>query len=543
MKPEIVDVIVVGSGAAGLSAALSAQHAGAQTLLLERSDKLGGTTAVSAGVPWIPNNHHMHEVGAKDSRDKALTYLRSLSIGGMDLALAETYVDEAPGVLRFIEEQTPLQFAAVLLPDYHPEHPGGGFGRSLSVNLFPSEQLGELRDHIRPSPTFPIPLTMADFEDGTDLFDPVIMGERLAKGLVGTGRALVAGLVKGACDKGVQIRRNVRARRLLIERGRVIGVEGEGEAGIVRVGARCAVILASGGFEWNPGLVDRLVSGPIEGPLSPPFNEGDGLVMAMEAQAALANSKEAWWGPMIQIPGEEYEGRQLGRLVNIERASPRSIVVNRAGKRFVNEAQNYNDVGRMMHNFDAMTFDYPNLPAWMIVDHGYLERYGFATRYPGDPVPSWLVAAPTVRDLASKIGVDANGLDATIRRFNDCAAHGEDSDFGRGRSAYDLYYGDRTFEGAKRTLGPLDQPPFYACRLYSGALGTKGGVRINSRSQVLNGRGESIAGLYAAGNVSGGFLGMAYPGAGSTIGPAMVFGHIAGREAAAGDRADIDGFS
>lgn len=529
---EVVDVIVVGSGAAGVSAAIAAQHHGVKTLVLERSDKFGGTSAVSGGVPWIPNNHHMHEVGTTDSREQALTYLRSLSIGGMDLQMAETYVDEAPGVLRFIEAETELTFRALKTPDYHPEHPGGTFGRSVSPSLFPAGELGDLRPHLRSAPCFPLPVTMADMDDGVDLLDPVIIGDRLAKGLVGTGMALMAGLIKGAVDKGVEFRRNVRGRRLVIEDGAVTGLEAEQDGRMVRIGARRAVILASGGFEWNEDLVQDMMGGAIEGPLSPPFNEGDGLIMAAEAQASMTNAREAWWMPMIRIPGDEYEGQQLNRMAVVERASPRSIIVNRAGRRFVNEAHNYNDVGRTFHNFDAVAFDYPNRPAWIIVDAGYLEKYQFGTRFPGDPVPGWLISAPTVRELAGKIEVDPDGLENTIARFNENVARGEDPDFGRGKSLYDLYYGDTSREGALKTLGPIDQAPYYACRIYAGALGTKGGPKINSKSEVVNVRGGRIPGLYAAGNVSGGFTGMAYPGAGATLGPGIVFGHIAGKEAA-----------
>jgi len=529
---EIVDVIVVGSGAAGVSAAIAAQHGGAEALVLERSDKYGGTSAVSGGVPWIPNNHHMHEVGVSDSRDAALTYLKALSTGGMDMDLAEVYVDEAPGVLRYIEENTELVFRSLKTPDYHPEHPGGTIGRSVSPALFPANELGEMRSQLRPAPCFPIPVTMADMDDGIDLLDPAIVGERLSKGLVGTGMALMAGLIKGAVDKGVQFRRNIRILRLVLEDGTVVGVEGEGPDGPVAIGARRAVILASGGFEWNPELVQENLRGPLEGPLSPPFNEGDGLIMAGEVGARIANSHEAWWMPMFKIPGDEYEGVQLNRLTVGERASPHSIMVNRKGKRFVNEAHNYSDVGRTMQNFDPVAFDHPNLPAYIIVDSDFMERYPFATRFPGDPIPAWLTSASTLQELAAKIEVDANGLEETVARFNIDAEAGRDTEFSRGESVYDRYYGDPTRDGTSKNLGPIARAPFYAARVYCGALGTKGGPKISAKAEVLNVRGGRIPGLYAAGNVSAGFTGMAYPGAGGTLGPGMVFGHIAGREAA-----------
>jgi succinate dehydrogenase/fumarate reductase flavoprotein subunit len=530
---EIVDVVVVGSGAAGVAAASSARHHGATALVLERSDAFGGTTACSAGGIWIPNNHHMHKVGSSDSREQALTYLHSLSLGGMDMELAEIYVDQAPEVLRFLEAENPLSFSVTSLPDYQPENPGGTFGRTLTPQLFPAETLGELRPHLRPAPSFPVPFCWEDIQGGINLLNPQIIRDRMAQGLVGGGEALMGALIKGALDKGVEFRRNIRARRLVIEDGTIVGLECESEGQLRRIGARRAVILASGGFEWNKGLVNDHVAGPIEAPLSPPSCEGDGLIMAMEAQAAIANTKEAAWMPAICIPGEEYDGRQLYRLTGGERANPGSIMVNRAGKRFVNEAHNYNDIGRAMHNFDAMAFDYPNLPAWIIVDQKYMERYAFGTRFPGDPIPAWMETAGTLRELAAKIAVDPEALEATVARFNAQVEKGSDPDFGRGSSSYDLAFGDSSREGALQTLGPIDRAPFHACRVYSGVLGTKGGPKINSRSEVLNVRGRPIAGLYAAGNVSAGFTGMAYPGGGGSVGPALVFGHIAGRNAAA----------
>jgi succinate dehydrogenase/fumarate reductase flavoprotein subunit len=530
---DITDVVVIGSGASGLCAALAASHEGAKVAVLERSDKFGGTSAVSGGVPWIPNNHHMHEVGSTDSRDEALTYLRSLSLGRMDSALIETYVDTAPKMLRFLETETLLRFRALKLPDYHPEFPGGKIGRSMAPALFPAGELGELRSALRPGPTFPIPMTMADMDDGVNLLDPAIIGDRLAKGLVGTGNALIAGLLKAAMVRSISLNREVRVRRLIIDKGVVVGVEADRGGEKISVGARRGVIIASGGFEWNAELMRDLLRGPVDGPLSPPYNEGDGMVMAAEAGAAMANTAEAWWMPMMQIPGESYEGREFNRLTAAERCSRGAIIVNSAGKRFVNEAHNYNDIGLAFHNFDPVTFSYPNLPAWVVVHQGYLDRYPFLTRLPGDPVPKWLEQAPTLSDLAQKIGISPQGLEETVVRFNAAASRGDDPDFQRGQSIYDQYFGDPKFEGPYRTLGPLDEPPFYACRIRSGVLGTKGGPKTNERAEVQSVRGLRIEGLYAAGNASASMTGMSYPGAGATLGPAMTFGYIAGCAAAA----------
>jgi succinate dehydrogenase/fumarate reductase flavoprotein subunit len=529
------DVVVIGSGSAGMSAALSAHHHGGEVLVLERSDKLGGTSAVSGGLPWIPNNGHMHEIGASDSREEALTYLRALSLGKMDDALCETYVDTAPDVIRFLEEQTELEFVALTIPDYHPEHDGGKVGRSLTARVFPAGTLGELRPALRMSPHFVVPVSLADVADGkANLLDPALIADRMAKDLVGTGHALMAGLIKAARDRRIPMQRGVRVRELVTEKGTVTGVVAEEDGRTICIGARRGVVIASGGFEWNEELVRDFIHGPAPAPLSPPFNEGDGLRMAMEAGAELGNMSEAWFHASMRIPGEEYEGRQLNRLTSAERHSPGAIIVNAKGRRFVNEALSYHDVCLAMRVLDPGTFDFPNARAWVIVHRGYVDKYTFLTRMPGDPIPRWLTGADTVRGLAEAIGVDAGGLEETIARFNTNAAQGIDPDFHRGESAYDRYYGDPDREGAFQTLGPLDQGPFYACELRIGTIGTRGGPRVSDRAEVRSNRGGVVPGLYAAGNAMASFTGMSYPGAGGTIGPALTFGHIAGRSAAAG---------
>ena len=529
------DVVVIGSGSAGLSAALSAHHHGAETLVLERSDKLGGTSAVSGGLPWIPNNSHIGEVGGHDSREEALTYLRRLSLGKMDDALCEIYVDTAAHVIRFLEAETELQFVALTIPDYHPELEGGKVGRSLTARLFPAGELGELRPALRMSPHFPVPVSLADVADGkTNLLDPLVIADRMAKDLVGTGHALMAGLIKSAKDRGIVMRRGVRARELVIENGVVVGLLAEEDGKTLRIGARRGLVIASGGFEWSSELVRDFLYGPEPAPLSPPFNEGDGLRMAIDAGAELGNMSEAWYHATMRIPGEEYEGRQLNRLTSAERHNPGAIIVNAKGKRFVNEALSYHDVCLAMRALDPEAFDFPNARAWVIVHRGYLERYTFLTRMPGDPIPRWLARADTVRGLADVIGVDADGLEETVARFNAHAAKGVDPDFHRGESAYGRYYGDQEREGPFQTLGPLDQAPYYACELRIGTIGTRGGPRVNGRAEVRSNRGGIVPGLYAAGNAMASFTGMSYPGAGGTIGPALTFGHIAGRSAAAG---------
>jgi len=537
----------MGSGAAGLTAALAARKAGAEVMILERTGKLGGTTAMSGGIVWVPNNDHMGEVGSTDTRDNALAYLRSLAHGASNDALIETYVDTAPDAIRFLEAETLLRFHALRMPDYHYEFPGGSFGRSLIADLICGGDLGELRAKLRQSPNFPIPITPLDVDrrgaiasftgDGADggFLASDEMMSRIENDMLGCGAGLVAGLLKACVEAGVVLRTECRARGLLLEGHAVIGAEVEQNTKLRHVRATRGVIIASGGFERNAQLVRDFVGGPLQGAIGSPGCEGDGLVMAMQAGAALSNMAEAWWVPVLRIPGEEYEGSEFRRPTTIERSMPGAIIVNRKGRRFVNEAHNYNDVTHAFHVFDPVAFDYSNLPAWIVMHQGRLDRHAFLTRFPGDPVPNWLTAAPTLRELAAKIGIDPDGLSETVERFNAHARNGVDPDFGRGASRHDTYTGDTSLHGAFATLGPLNQAPFYAMRIYPGAIGTKGGPKTNSRAEILDHAGVVIPGLYAAGNAMASFNGMAYPGAGGTIGPAITFGYIAGRAAAGGN--------
>jgi 3-oxosteroid 1-dehydrogenase len=538
---EVYDVVVIGSGAAGLIAARSAQDAGASVCLLEAADKIGGTTAISGGLAWIPNNPLMESVGASDSREQALTYLDALSLGASNHELLEVFVDTGPEVVQFLMKKTPLTMCGLRFPDYHPEFPGATFGRSVMPDVFDARTLGELRPKLRMSPHFPLPISLLDLEragtagalgDASEILASETLMHRVQNDTVASGVALAGGLLKAVSDQGANIKTGARARALLTEANQILGVEVDQREATVRIGARRGVVLASGGYEHNAELVKDFLRGPLEAPIGSPSNLGDGLVMAMEVGAAISNMSEAWWIPVMQIPGEEYEGRPFFRMATNERAMPGSIMVNKKGKRFVNEAHNYNDIGRAFHAFDPVQFSFANLPAWMITHQGRLDQSAFLTRFPTDPIPNWLIQANTIRELAAKIEVDPQALEQTVARFNAQAAEGRDPDFRRGESAYDLFHGDPSRSGSFRTLGPIDKPPFYAMRVYSGALGTKGGPKTNAQAEVLSVRGGVCAGLYAAGNVMAGITGMGYPGAGGTLGPALVFGYIAGRAAA-----------
>lgn len=542
---EIFDVVVVGSGAAGLAAALSAADAGARVCVLEKAAKFGGTTAFSGGVAWVPCNPFMTKAGATDTRELALEYLDRLSLGRTDRSLLEILVDRGSEALAFLDATTPLEFHALQFPDHHPEFPGGTFGRSVIADIFDSRTLGDKQALLQDSPHFPVPISLLDMEragvggalsDITEILSIKELTDRMQNGKVAAGAALIGGMLKSALDKGVDLRVNARAVKLLKDGERVTGVEVEIDGATTLVKASRGVILASGGFERNAELVRDFIRGPLEACLGAPSNEGDGQIMAMEAGAALGNMSEAWWQPASMIPGEEYQGLPFARLVVNERSMPGAIMVNRQGQRFVNEAHNYNDIGRSFHTFDPVAFDFPNTPAYVVMHKPRLDRSAFLTRFPTDPVPNWLIEAPSLRELTGKIGVDPDGLEATVKRFNTFARQGKDPDFQRGESRYDGFHGDTNFEGPFQTLGPIEQGPFYAMRVYSGVLGTKGGAKTDEKAQVLSPRGKVISGLYAAGNAMAGVTGMAYPGAGGTIGPALTFGYIAGRNAASANR-------
>ena len=301
-----------------------------------------------------------------------------------------------------------------------------------------------------------------------------------------------------------------------------------------RVRARRGVVLGTGGFEWDERLVEAYLRGPMRGAVSPPNNTGDGLRMAMAHGADLANMGEAWWVPIVQIPGDTFDGHPRSRSVRLERTRPRSIIVNRAGKRFLNEAGEYNSMAGPFHFLDPR-HGYANDPAWIVFDSLHLKHYGFLGVEPDGPVPDWFCQSADLAELGDKTGIDAAGLARTLHAWNANVADEHDPDFGRGASAYDGYWGDdKAATPAGRTLGPIDTAPYYAVPVSVGAMGTKGGPRTDRDGRVLHVNGAPITGLFAAGNAMAGATGKAYGGAGGTIGPAMVFGYRAGYTVATG---------
>ena len=538
---EEFDVVVVGTGAAGLTAATVAAESGASVAIFEKAGLVGGTTAWSGGQVWIPNNPHMADVGTSDDRQRAITYIMSLSRDLLDRDLVEAYVDGGPEMVEFLESRSPVQFYAVPgMPDYHPEFPGGNAdgGRTVECPLYPFADLGEWAARVTPSPYFPNPhITMSETPLGKAIPDPPSPAElerRLEHDERGCGQALVGRLLRACLDRGVEPRTGCSVRELLTEDGAVAGVTFDGPDGLVDVRANRGVILASGGFEWDRDLCRAFLRGPMSHPVSIETNTGDGLRMAMKAGAMLANMREAWWIPVAAVPDEE---NPMGRvLINGQRTLPHSIMVNKRGRRFTNEAANYNAFGGAFHVEDVSRFEYANLPCWLVFDQNYADKYGFrvASGIEGKGVPAWVPRGDTPAALAALIGADPESITDTIGRWNAHCADGADPDFGRGDSAFDRWWGDPYLKGTpEATLGPLDAGPYYAVEIHSGCLGTKGGPKANRHGQVIGVDGDPIAGLYVAGNAMGSPFGMTYGGPGGTIGPAMVFGYLAARHATA----------
>jgi 3-oxosteroid 1-dehydrogenase len=534
------DLVVVGTGGAGLSAAIAGHEAGARVVVLEKSSHIGGTTAVSGGVIWVPCNRSMREQGLADSAEEAFTYMMRIADGRTTRELTRRYLDASLELVDFLEATTDLRFQAIPdYPDYHPDFFGGrAGGRALDQGLFDTGELGPWASKLRRNPVNgKSPMTIAEAMSWKVFANPMgwdhkLVYERYKRGIVHGGTSLMGKLLKACLARGIEPELDTAGRELILEGGAVVGIVVE-HAGVRRaIRARGGVVLASGGFEWNEALRKAFLPPEVTHPLSPPSCEGDGLRMAMAAGAALGNMSEAWWTPAIEVPGETQDGKTLYRGEFSVRCLPHSIIVNRRGQRFTDEAHNYNDMSKPFFHHDPAAYERPNAPAWLIVDQAYRERYALGPVPPGKPVPEWIHQAPTLPELAAKLGIDAAGLAATVERFNGFAARGEDPDFGRGGNAFDRYYGDPT-HGPNPNLGAIESPPFYAIAIHPGTMGTKGGPVVDVDGRVQHVSGGVIEGLYAAGNVMSAIGGHGYAGPGITIGTAMTWGYLAARHAAA----------
>ena len=534
---ENSDIIILGCGASGMAAALAAHEAGASVTLLERFDKVGGTAAISGGVIWVPNNPRQQAAGMEDSRVEALAYFRALDHGDLIDETLEAFVDKGPEALAFLENSDALKVSLLEgYPDYYMDRPGAKpeGGRALDHDLFALGELGDWADKIYAiEAPKPMMLRETPLGGGSGVVEPQELGRRIENRERGFGQAMVARLLKACLERGIIPQTGVETKRLLEENGRITGIEAARGGETFELRANKGVVIATGGFEWDEDARQTFLKGPMDAPASPPTARGEGLSLAMRAGAKLGNMTQGWWAPTLVMEDAPWEsGEQRASPVLIERTVPHSIMVNRAGKRFCNEAANYSALAGAFHAFDPQTYDYPNLPAWLIFDAQYVERYPIGPRMPGQPVPSWVRRADTLEGLADELELDPSSLAETVARFNAHAAAGHDPDYARGASAYDHFYGDRSREGAAVTLGAIEQGPFYAVEIRMGLLGTNGGPRTDANACILAHDGKAIPGLFGAGNAIACPTGGIYAGAGGTLGPALTFGYIAGRAAA-----------
>ncbi|MET9894677.1 3-oxosteroid 1-dehydrogenase [Streptomyces sp. NPDC006465] len=542
------DVVVVGSGAAGMTAALTAAKKGLSCVVLEKAPTFGGSAARSGAGIWIPNNPVILAAGVPDTPAKAAGYLAAVVGPDVSAARQQAFLGNGPAMISFVMANSPLRFRWMEgYSDYYPELPGGlPGGRSMEPDQLDGNILGAELAHLNPA-YMAVPAGMVVFSAdykwltlaAVSAKGAAVATECLARGtkaaLLGQkpltmGQSLAAGLRAGLLAARVPVWLNTPLSDLFVESGAVTGavVTQNGASGLVR--ARRGVIVGSGGFEHNASMRAQYQRQPIgtAWTVGARENTGDGILAGRRAGAALDLMDDAWWGPAIPLPDQPY-------FCLAERTLPGGLLVNAAGARFVNEAAPYSDVVHTMYDRNPSA---PDIPAWLIVDQNYRNRYLFKDVAPTFTFPdAWYTSGAAYKswsldDLAGRIGVPAAALRTTVSRFNGLALNGTDPDFHRGDSAYDHYYTDPAIL-PNSCLAPLWLPPFHAFRIVPGDLGTKGGLVTDARARVLRPDGTLIPGLYAAGNASAAVMGHSYAGAGSTIGPAMTFGYIAALDIAA----------
>jgi len=553
----MTDTLVVGSGAGGLAAAVTARLGGLDVIVVEKEPLFGGASARSGGWLWIPCNPHAREAGIADSPAEARRYLQHEAANHFDGERVDAFLANGPEMVSFFEKNTAVKF--VLGPafsDYHPDAPGAKpGGRSIVAEPFDGRELGVEIKRLRP-PLPEITFIGMMIGSGKELlhFFNVTRSVKSA-GYVGmllaryardlalhgramrltNGNALIGRLAKSALDLGIPIRTSSGLRDLIVRDGRVIGGIVDTPEGPVEIHARRGVVLASGGFPRNAerrkALYPHAPTGEEHYSPAPPGNTGDGLGLAERVGAAVVTDypNPAAWAPVSRVPRRD---GSIGLFPHfIDRAKPGVIAVTPAGRRFVNEANSYHD---FMQGLFRATPKGAEVRALLITDHPTLRRYGlgFVKPFPVPLTPvlanGYLKKGRTLRDLAIATGIDPEAFEATIRDFNETARRGEDPAFGRGSTAYNRYLGDPDVK-PNPCVAPIETGPFYAVEVVPGELGTFAGIRCDADARVLDESGAPIPGLYAAGNDAASIMGGNYPGGGITLGPAMTFGYIAAR--------------
>ena len=548
------DVVVVGSGAGALASSIRAHDLGLKTLVVEKSDVYGGTSAISGGGIWIPKNHQLFEMGQKDSDENAVGYIKNVIGKPREDGRIEAYVANAHRMVKYFEDHTQVKFEAqAAYTDYYPELEGGMPGyRSMDPLPFDARLLGDSFSEQRPA------------SKGTLMMGKMAMSMKEARvmltrapGWIGTtmkvmarycgdvsgrlkglpdrhltlGAALLARLRASMNDRNIPLWLSSPMEELVQENGRVVGVTIKKDGRLVNIKAGKGVILGAGGFEQNQKMRDQYHPQPsrVEWSATPAGqNTGDAIQAGLKLGAELDLMEHSWWSPTAL-----QEGEAQARTLFVERALPGSLMVNSAGKRFVNEAAPYSDIGYAMYGAhkDGVT----SVPCWFVFDAGFRFKYPAGAVLPGYAQPDfslpkslkqYLVKASSLEELAEKTGVDKAGLLESVKRHNQYAVDGKDPEFQKGHSLFDRYYGEPRNK-PNPCLGAVEKGPFYALKVFAGDIGTKGGLYTNVHAQVLKETGEAIEGLYAIGNTSASVMAQTYPGAGATIGPAMTFGFVA----------------
>lgn len=559
-KQSSYDVVVVGTGAAGLTASLTAARRGLSVLLVEKSDKWGGSTAKSAGMVWVPGNRIINQVGSHDSIELGRQYMRATVGDCTSEEMIDTFLTEGTKAMDFLVASCPgLQFRNMEgYPDYWLDAPGAAKqGRGVEAGAFDTRKLGrwaktQMKPYFQPA----IHMDLNSF-DSADLLlaatspSPWLRGLRLIRRnipqwwrrerVVTMGAALTAAIMHAALQAGVEVHLNTALRELTFDGERCSGVVLEQGGKRRPVEAKHGVILGSGGFERNQEMRQRYQRHPIEASwtVGAETNTGDGIQLGMEHGAAIDNMADAIWAPVIKLPKTKGFSPIIiddeERFIVPDRSLPHTIIVNAQGKRFMNEALPYCAAGQGLYGgtFGKGEGDAENLPAWLIFDAQYRRKYPFAYGHlPMIELPKEyyesgaVVRRDTLDELAQAIDVPAAALSATVDRFNGFARRGVDEDFHRGENEHDRFYSNR-YHKPNPSLGELKQGPFFATRVYPGDIGTAGGLVIDEHARVTRPDGSVIEGLYAAGNTTKSIVGHTYCAGGTSIGAAIVFGHIA----------------
>lgn len=564
MKTEY-DLIVVGSGAAGLACAITAQKRGLDVLVLEKEPVFGGTTALSGGVLWVPLSHHGRRQNPQDSVDAVRSFMRAETGRFYDEAAVECFIENGPRMVEFFERETQVKFVPTLYPDYHPTAPGGvDIGRSILAAAYDIRGLGKDMARLKPplkSITFigmMFNSSNADlkhfFRATKSLTSFFYVARRLANHLkelvlyrravqVTSGNALAARLAKSALDLGIPILTDTPVRQIVMKGERAIGVLAAGPAGEQRITARHGVVLATGGFPHDVKRIAQAYPHVKRGHQhlspTPTSNTGDGLNMA-EAAGGVVDIRfpePAAWMPVTRVDFGKGEFGVFPHL--LDRYKPGIIGVLANGQRFTNESNSYHDVGAALVKACA---GMKETAMWLVCDKAALSKYGLGYVKPA-PMPigsfvrnGYLLKGNTLAELAQNAGIDAAGLEATVRGYNQHAVNGEDPAFDRGGNSFNRYLADPEHK-PNPCVAPLEQGPFYAVKVLMGDLGTFDGLNTSVVGEVLRRDGSAIAGLYAVGNDRASVMGGNYPGAGITHGPNMTFAyvtahHIAERAAA-----------